>query len=133
MANPTFKDGAIPRFKRPGVALLPEDSVRAVEAYGIHKTTAPTLADGDVCQEQMDDNGNALVALGDPAQVADLQKDSLGVPPHDYIALTYVAAGNGAGKISTAVYKIGGSSGTTVATITLTYDSSNRMATVTRT
>ena len=52
---------------------------------------------------------------------------------YNYIALTYVAAGNGLGEVETAIYKTGGSGGTTVATLTLTYDSSNRVATVTRT
>lgn len=51
--------------------------------------------------------------------------------PYDYIALTYVAAGNGAGEIETATYKTGGSGGTTVAVLTITYDASDRIATVT--
>ena len=50
----------------------------------------------------------------------------------DYLALTYVAAGNGAGEVETVVYKTGGSGGSTVATLTLTYDASDRVATVTR-
>lgn len=52
---------------------------------------------------------------------------------YDYIALTYVASGNGQGEIETATYKTGGSSGTTIAVLTLTYDASNRLSTVTRT
>lgn len=51
--------------------------------------------------------------------------------PYDYIALTYVAAGDGAGEIETVTYKTGGASGTVVATITLTYDASDRIASVT--
>lgn len=53
--------------------------------------------------------------------------------PHDYIATTYVAAGNGIGEIETVVYKTGGSGGTNVAVLTMTYDSSNRLVTVTKT
>jgi hypothetical protein len=54
--------------------------------------------------------------------------------PHafDYIALTYVPSGNGTGEIQTATYNTGGAGGTTVAVLTLTYDSSNRIATVTK-
>ena len=52
--------------------------------------------------------------------------------PYDYVALTYVAAGNGEGQVETATYKSGGSGGTTVATLTLTYDSSHRIADVTK-
>lgn len=52
---------------------------------------------------------------------------------YDYIALTYVPAGPGAGEIQTVTYKSGGSGGTTVATLTLTYDGSNNLSTVTKT
>lgn len=60
--------------------------------------------------------------------------NSSGLVPegHDYIAITYVAAGNGAGEIETVTYKEGGASGTTKATLTLTYDASDRLTTVTR-
>jgi hypothetical protein len=50
----------------------------------------------------------------------------------DYIALTYVAAGNGAGEIETVTYRTGGAAGTIVATLTLAYDASSRLSTVTR-
>ena len=55
------------------------------------------------------------------------------IPSHDYVALTYVASGNGAGEIETVSYKQGGASGATVAQLTLAYDASNRLQTVTRT
>lgn len=48
----------------------------------------------------------------------------------DYIALTYVASGNGAGEVETVTYKQGGSGGTTLRVVNLTYDSSNRILTV---
>jgi outer membrane murein-binding lipoprotein Lpp len=51
---------------------------------------------------------------------------------HDYVATTYVAAGNGVGEIETVVYKTGGAAGSTVATLTLAYDGSNRLSSVTR-
>ena len=54
------------------------------------------------------------------------------IPAYDYIALTYVAAGNGAGEIETVVYKTGGSGGSTVATLTLTYDASDNLNAVTK-
>lgn len=50
----------------------------------------------------------------------------------DYLSLTYVAAGNGTGEIETVVYRTGGAAGTIVATLTLAYDASNRLASVTR-
>lgn len=57
---------------------------------------------------------------------------SLVPEPFDYQDISYVVAGNGAGEISTVVYKIGGAGGTTVATVTMTYDASDRVSTVTR-
>jgi hypothetical protein len=59
--------------------------------------------------------------------------DGLGIPKYDYIALTYVSAGNGTGEIQTVTYKTGGSGGITVAALTLGYDASNRLNSVTRT
>lgn len=50
----------------------------------------------------------------------------------DYMSLTYVAAGNGAGEIETVTYNTGGAGGTTVATLTLTYDANNNVSTITR-
>jgi len=47
----------------------------------------------------------------------------------DTMELTYVTVGNGVGEIETTVYKL---NTVTVATLTLSYDSSNRLASVTR-
>ena len=52
---------------------------------------------------------------------------------YNYIILTYVATGNGEGEIETATYKTGGAGGTTVATLTITYNSDDKIATVTKT
>lgn len=43
------------------------------------------------------------------------------------VDLTYITSGNGTGQIGTAVYKLAGS---TVKTVTLTYDASDRLSTV---
>lgn len=48
---------------------------------------------------------------------------------YDTLNLTYVAAGNGAGEIETVEYV---KDGTTIATLTLTYDASNRIITIVR-
>lgn len=50
----------------------------------------------------------------------------------DYIALTYVAAGNGIGEIETVIYKAGGAAGSTEATLTLAYDGDDNLSTVTK-
>jgi hypothetical protein len=54
------------------------------------------------------------------------------IPQHDYMSLTYVAAGTGVGEIETITYKQGGASGTTVAVMTLGYDSNNKLETITK-
>jgi hypothetical protein len=53
--------------------------------------------------------------------------------PRDFISLTYVSAGDGAGEIETVTYKDGGSGGATVAVLTLAYDINDRLLTITRT
>lgn len=63
----------------------------------------------------------------------DTNAGGLEVPPHDYIAITYVPSGDGVGEIQTVVFKDGGSGGTTVATLTLTYNTDDKLATVTKT
>lgn len=46
---------------------------------------------------------------------------------YDYISLSYTGS-----NLTGVVYKLGGASGTTVATLALTYDGSNNLLTVTR-
>lgn len=64
--------------------------------------------------------------------VATFNANEFEVGAYDYIVLTYVAAGNGAGEIETVTYKTGGASGTTLATLTLTYDANDKLSTVTK-
>lgn len=51
----------------------------------------------------------------------------LGVPSYDYSSITYVSS-----NISEIVYKVGGVSGTIVATLDLGYDGSNNLTSVTK-
>jgi hypothetical protein len=51
----------------------------------------------------------------------------LEIPDHDYISLSYT--GN---NLTGVVYKTGGSGGTTVATLTLAYDGSDNLISVTK-
>jgi len=54
------------------------------------------------------------------------------IPQHDYGTMTYVASGNGVGEIETITYKQGGASGATVAVLTLGYNVSNKLVSVTK-
>lgn len=51
----------------------------------------------------------------------------LEIPAHDYIALSYTGS-----NLTGVVYKDGGAGGTTVATLTLAYDGSNNLTSVTK-
>jgi hypothetical protein len=53
--------------------------------------------------------------------------EGLSIPEHDYISMTYTG-----GNLTGVVYKNGGSGGQTVATLTLTYDGSANLLTVTK-
>lgn len=52
----------------------------------------------------------------------------LSIPKADYLSLSYTGS-----NLTGVVYKIGGSGGTTVATLALTYDGSGNLTSVTRT
>lgn len=69
--------------------------------------------------------------LPDGTGVLGVQNFGASLVPEEYdkIDLTYVAAGNGAGEVETATYSLGGS---TIATLTLSYDASNRLISVVR-
>ena len=54
-------------------------------------------------------------------------REGLEIPTHDYIANTWTGA-----NLTETVFKRGGSSGTVVATLTMTYDGSGNLLTVTR-
>ena len=69
---------------------------------------------GDV--EIKNDSGNPIPTI-----------QGLEIPAHDYIALSYTGA-----NLTGVVYKDGGSGGTTVATLTLAYDGSSNLTSVTK-
>ena len=54
-------------------------------------------------------------------------REGLDIPPHDYISNTYSGS-----NLTETVFKRGGASGKTVATLTMTYDGSGNLLTVTR-
>lgn len=55
--------------------------------------------------------------------------NGMGIPAHDYIGNTYDVSAN----LTGVEYKLGGASGTTVATLVLTYDVDGNLESVTRT
>ena len=96
-------------------------------------TSAKQLADNHNVNVSNQISGYSTSIKQDNA-ITELQKlIGFEITKYDYIALTYVAAGDGEGEIETVVYKIGGSGGTTVATLTLAYNASNEISSVTKT
>ena len=77
-------------------------------------------------------SGQNILATGSGSNKAINPATNFEIPAYDYFIITYVAAGNGTGEISTITYKLGGSSGTTVAVLTSTYDANDRLSTCTR-
>lgn len=99
---------------------------------------------GNLAPGHVDGSGNILVssatlapgsatAANQVLEIADLDAlnartaGALVSVRFDEIDLTYITSGNGTGSIGTAVYKLASS---TVKTLTLTYDASNRLSTV---
>jgi hypothetical protein len=97
--------------------------VRATEAnplpVNIGSATLSVTADG---VEIKNDVGNPVPVSGTVNTLTGLE-----IPDHDYIALTYTGT-----NLTGVVYKTGGSGGTTVATLTLAYDGSNNLTSVTK-
>lgn len=70
---------------------------------------------------------------GGSTNVAVVAGGNVVTKPYDYLAITYVASGNGAGQIQTVQYYLGGSGGTLQNTVTLAYNSSNNLISLTKT
>jgi hypothetical protein len=85
----------------------------------IGSATLSVTADG---VEIKNDVGNPVPVSGTVNTLTGLE-----IPDHDYIALTYTGT-----NLTGVVYKTGGSGGTTVATLTLAYDGSNNLTSVTK-
>ena len=81
-----------------------------VDANGKLQIDIGAVSIGDV--EIKNDSGNPVPVTG--------PIPGLDIPAHDYIAMTYTGS-----DLTGVVYKTGGSGGTTVATLTLTYTGGN--------
>jgi hypothetical protein len=79
----------------------------------IQGATLSVTADG---VEIKNDSGNPIPTV-----------EGLSIPEHDYIALTYTGS-----NLTGVEYKDGGAGGTTVATLTLAYDGSDNLTSVTK-
>ena len=85
----------------------------------IGNATLSVTADG---VEIKNDEGNPVPVSGTVNVLTGLE-----IPDHDYIALSYTGS-----NLTGVVYKDGGASGTTVAILTLAYDGSDNLTSVTK-
>ena len=67
------------------------------------------------------------IAVKTPIGSALATVQGLSIPAHDHIALSYTGS-----NLTGVTYKSGGASGSTVATLTLAYDGSNNLTSVTK-
>lgn len=110
---------------------------------GVYQDTNPTLSAGETGAVRLteyrafhtnlrDSNGVEINPATESTAVSiNAGIDTLNslVPSvYDYIALSYTS-----GNLTTAVYKFGGAGGTVVSTLTIAYDVSNNITSVTRT
>lgn len=64
----------------------------------------------------------STTVISNTSATGEFTNAGLDIPDHDYIGMSYTGS-----NLTGVVYKTGGSSGTTVATLTLTYDGSNNL------
>jgi hypothetical protein len=77
------------------------------------------------------DTTNALLTTT-AADLAVVKGNSTKVPGFNLPSYDYISCAYTSGNVTGVVYKTGGASGTTVATLTLTYDGSNNLTSVTK-
>ena len=126
-----------PHLTRPAVRWTSGDALPAVEQTG---PAAPLLVDATTGRLLVDTEANLSADLSDienkqdvtnallTTTAADLAATKasaasiagMAIPPNDFISLSYTS-----GNLTGVVYKTGGSSGTTVATLTLAYSGSD--------
>jgi hypothetical protein len=115
---------------RNGMHLIGIDYRRINGGFG-STTLAIDYLEGLVADASINTNvtivGVATEAKQDIGNAYLLALNSLVPSQYDYISLTYTGA-----NVTTVVYKLGGSGGTTVSTLTLTYNGSDDLTSVTK-
>jgi hypothetical protein len=104
----------------------------SVNSDGELKVNVEASVDADLAQ--IESQLNTIIGIETPqaADVANINTNTasiagLQIPPYNYVSCSYTGS-----NLTGVVYKTGGSGGTTVATLTLTYDGSNNLTSVTK-
>lgn len=91
--------------------------------------TGQFLNQENIIKKVFDETTNSLRISGSAGGGTSNSASALVTEAHDYVEITYVGITT---NINTTVYKLGGAAGTVVATLTMAYDGSNRLTSVTR-
>jgi len=117
-----------------GEFLRTSDNSRFPVGNGILESVVKTNGDatGNAVAVAFDDNGSAQIpSATNPLPISGTISSKVAgwdIPLHDYRALGYTS-----GNLTSVTYKTGGSGGTTVATLTLGYDGSGNLVSLTKT
>jgi hypothetical protein len=115
------------------VKLVTEDGRNFYNAGGSGGSGSGTIDITSLAKESKQDDiitaiGNSATDVSSLATETTLKKIAgLEIPAHDYISISYTGT-----NLTGVVYKTGGVGGTTVATLTLGYDGSNNLTSVTK-
>ena len=103
-----------------------------VNSAGELKVNVDASVDADL--SAIENKLDTIIGIETPqaADVANIKTNTasiagMQIPPYNYVSCSYTGS-----NLTGVVYKTGGSSGTTVATLTLTYDGSNNLTSVTK-
>lgn len=117
------------------VAVGPDGVTRVplnVNAGGELKVNVDATVDADLAS--IENKLDTIIGIETPqaADVANINTNTasiagMQIPPYNYVFCSYTGS-----NLTGVVYKTGGSGGTTVATLTLTYDGSNNLTSVTK-
>jgi hypothetical protein len=132
MAVRTFIYPLLPTAPPVGGATEAKQDVQIIELQGINTELNTQTTELQGVNTELNTQTTELQAIN--TNIADIElllsqrlPGSLAPVRYDEIALTYVPSGNGVGEIATVTYKL---ATVTVKTLTLTYDSSNRLINV---
>lgn len=141
MASPSIRN---PHVQATALRWTQGDTLPPIDATGkaapllVDATTGKLLVDAQAnvsadltTIEGKQDTTNAILTA-QAADVVTIKGNSAKVPGFSLPAYDYISCSYTGNNLTGVVYKSGGSSGTTVATLTLGYDGSNNLTSVTK-
>jgi hypothetical protein len=122
-----------PYVRKPAIRWNSGDTLPSGEGQGrsmpllVDDTTGRLLVDLPPYSDPNTTNGLLHAIEADIQAPLQIKLPGLNIEPYDYMSLSYTGS-----NLTGVVYKTGGSSGSTVATLALTYDGSGNLTEVTK-